>query len=452
MKKHKTNINNHISNTINRMLIDGVYGMPFYGQLNLMVNFRERTKDMPTCGVNVSKEGMNFYYNPDFIDDIIESNDSEEGQKQINFIVLHENFHLLFNHPNRVINGKLDPRLSNIAQDMIINSIIVEEISPEFISIPKYTNSEENIDQGINGKNMALFLPKEYDGEPIFEELYNWLKEKKENQEENSPGDTNKQGDNSNQSSDNQYGPFGKSGDKTIDTFSVDSILDNLDKTDGEYMDQHLEDEVSGEYKNTIVKDTIDKLKSRGFTSGGLDRTLNKLRKKRKDYLKEIKNSINHELVGKLKSRTITRPNRRGIKGIKGKKKYSNKINVVFDTSGSMIGQFEKVLEYIFQNDIEINIFHVDVKVNKVETIKSKKEMQDINVSGMGGTILQPAINEISNSKKYNSYNNVILTDGYTDNLDLGELKGYVIGISCGGTIPIVKKPKKGYKEIIVDD
>jgi len=73
--------------------------------------------------------------------------------------------------------------------------------------------------------------------------------------------------------------------------------------------------------------------------------------------------------------------------------------------------------------------------------------MQDINVSGMGGTILQPAINEISNSKKYNSYNNVILTDGYTDNLDLGELKGYVIGISCGGTIPIVKKPKKDIKK-----
>jgi hypothetical protein len=60
--------------------------------------------------------------------------------------------------------------MSNIAQDMIINHIIWEDISHNFVEIPK---SED-------GKNMALFVPKEYTGKLIFEELYEWLKDEKE--------------------------------------------------------------------------------------------------------------------------------------------------------------------------------------------------------------------------------------------------------------------------------
>jgi len=452
MNNYKTNINEYISKTINRMLIDSVYGLPFYGQFNLMINFRESSKGVPTCGVNVSRKGMNFYYNPEFIDSIIDSNEYEEGQKQINFIVIHENFHLLFNHPKRVSSGKLDPELSNIAQDMIINSIILEEISEDFVSIPKYPDTPENIEKGINSKNMALFIPKEYDGELIFEELYNWLKKKKDDSVKDLKKSSGEDSQQQSSSKKPDYGPYGKSKGEVIDSFSVESVLNGLSDSGGEYMDSHLEDEVSGEYKNIVVKESITKLKNRGFTQGNSESALDKLRKKRKDHLKYIKKTINNEMVGKLKHKTITRPNRRGLKGLKGNKKYSNKINVIFDSSGSMIGQFEKVLEYIFQNDIEINVFHIDTNVNKIESIKSKKDLQNMNIFGMGGTILQPAVDGIVNSSKYNKFNSVILTDGYCDDLDLKNLKGSVIGITCGKSIPIKSKPKKGYKEIIVED
>ena len=157
------NIHPKLMECVQLMLVDLKYKLPFYGEYNLMVNFHDGTnKGVPTCGVNVSRKGMNFYYNNDFLDKL--------SQKMVNFIVLHEDFHLLFNHPKRTVTGRFNPHLANIAQDMIINHIIWQDINHGFIEIPK----------DEQGRNMGVFLPKEYDDEPIFEVLYEWLKEKKE--------------------------------------------------------------------------------------------------------------------------------------------------------------------------------------------------------------------------------------------------------------------------------
>ena len=84
------NIHEKLLNSIQTMLIDTKVSLPFYGEFNLHINFHE-TNSVPTCGVNVSSKGMNFFYSPNFLEDI--------SQKEVNFITLHEDFHLLFNHP-----------------------------------------------------------------------------------------------------------------------------------------------------------------------------------------------------------------------------------------------------------------------------------------------------------------------------------------------------------------
>jgi len=155
------NIHEKLLNGIQTMLIDTKINMPYYGNFNLHVNFKEQDS-IGTCAVNVTSKGMNFFYSPKFLENL--------SQKEVNFIILHEDFHLLFNHPKRTITGQYNHKLSNIAQDMIINYVIWEDISHSFVEIPK----------DKNGKNMALFPPKEYDGKLIFEELYEWLKEDKE--------------------------------------------------------------------------------------------------------------------------------------------------------------------------------------------------------------------------------------------------------------------------------
>jgi predicted transcriptional regulator len=44
--------------------------------------------------------------------------------------------------------------------------------------------------------------------------------------------------------------------------------------------------------REAMVRDVMDRLSARGLSAGSIETTLNKLRKKRKDYLKEIKRAV----------------------------------------------------------------------------------------------------------------------------------------------------------------
>jgi predicted metal-dependent peptidase len=534
------NIHEKLLNTIQTMLIDTKVNLPYYGEFNLHINFHEQDS-IGTCAINVTSKGMNFFYSPKFLEDM--------SQKEVNFIALHEDFHLLFNHPRRTITGQYDHKLSNIAQDMIINHIIWEDISHAFVEIPK----------NKDGKNMALFVPKEYTGKLIFEELYEWLKEKKDEfqkkqkegkcknsqcqscngsgkkQDGNQKGDQSGQGQqgqngqgqkdgqgqqdgqgdgqgqqdgqgdgqgqqqgqgqgqgqgqsqgqgggqpgsqNGNGGGGNQdescpdcggtgneggkdasgkpsYGPYGKNPSKdgeSIDTWSTDQIFQDLENGTGEYLDKHIGDDVPEEMREAMVRDVMDRLASRGLSAGNVETTLNKLRKQRKDYLKEIKRSVSNMIFGHIKQKTIVKPNRRQIAGLKGNRKIKSKVNVILDTSGSMGGQgtFERVLSYVYRNDIEINFIQGDTEVKWVENFKKAKQLETMKIHGLGGTVLQPSVDYVV--EHYNEYNTVVLTDGYTDTLDLSKVKGRVLMITVGVKVPIARTNNK-VKQIVLEN
>lgn len=467
------NIHEKLLESIQTLLVDTKINLPFYGNFNLFINFSEKN-NISTCGVNMTPKGMNFYYSSEFLNKL--------SQKEVNFVTLHEDFHLLWDHPKRTITGNFDHKLSNIAQDMIINHIIWQDISKDFVEIPK----------DDKGRNMALFVPKEYDGNLIFEELYEWLRDKQdelkskknksckscggtgEKQESEGSGQnqSDQQGEqgqekgegngkgkqdcpdcegSGNEDNNSGYGPYGKdpnSEDKTIDTYSVEKILEDLDKNQGQYLDVHMGDEIPEEMRDSIIRDTVDRLRARGFSSGNIEETLNKLRKKRKDYLKEIKRSITNQIFGTTKIKSITRPNRRGIFGVKGCKKTKNVINVILDTSGSMGNTFERVLSYIYRSDVDVNMIQGDTQVKWVEKFMNQRKLDRMKISGLGGTVLQPSVNYVVDN--FNNYNTCILTDGFCDDLDLSGLKGKVLLISIGQKIPISKSNGK-VKQIMVD-
>jgi predicted metal-dependent peptidase len=414
--------------SIEMMLVDTVINLPYYGEFNLSINFFEQ-ETIETCGVNVTSHGMNFYYSPKFLNDL--------SQKEINFIILHEDFHLLFNHPKRTITGLYDHKLANVAQDMIINHIIWEDISHTFIEIPK----------DKNGKNMGLFVPIEYNGKLIFEELYEWLRDEKEKRDKNKSTD-----DDNDDSEKGKYGPYGKNPGKegeTIDTWSIDQIFQDLDNNEGEYLDKHITDNIPQELRESMIKDIMERLSARGLSSGNIEQTLEKLRKKRKDYLKEIKRAVSNIVFGTVKQATITKPNRRQIPGLKGNRKIKTKINVILDTSGSMSGGLiEKVMNYIYKNDVEVNLIQADAEVKKIDVIKNTKNLNKINLVGFGGTSQQPAIDYVI--ENCNQYNTLMLGDGYCENLDISGLKGKVLIISVGCKYPIFKGEEKA-KQILVD-
>jgi len=458
------NIHEKLLNGIQTMLIDTKINLPYYGEFNLHVNFHEQDS-IGTCAVNVGSKGMNFFYSPKFLENM--------SQKEVNFITLHEDFHLLFNHPRRTITGQYDHKLSNIAQDMIINHIIWEDISHSFVEIPK---SED-------GKNMALFVPKEYTGKLIFEELYEWLKDEKEKydkekkkQEQQGGGDgKEKQKGKGDQQGEDEgdggqgeqqdgqdekdgtgkpsYGPYGKNPSKdgdSIDTWSKEQIFDNMENNNGEYLDKHIGDDVPEEMRDAMVKDVMERLAARGLAAGNVEQTLAKLQKKRKDYLKEIKRAVSNMIFGTVKQKTIVKPNRRQISGLKGTRKVKTKINVILDTSGSMGGNsiFEKILSYVYRNDIEMNFIESDTEIKWVENLKSAKKLKSLPIRGLGGTVMQTGIDYVV--EHFNDFNTVLLTDGFTDSLYCDKLKGKLLIISIGVKCPISKSNGK-VKQIVVD-
>lgn len=491
------NIHEKLMESVQIMLIDTKVSLPFYGNFALFITFHER-KDIDTCGVNMTSKGMQFYYSPEFLDRM--------SQKEVNFITLHEEFHLLWNHPKRTITGQYDHKLSNIAQDMIINHVIWEDIKGNFVEIPK----------DEQGRNMALFIPKEYTGKLIFEEVYSWLRDKqdehKKNKEQNKcktcdgtgekkPGDGQKsdksdkgqggeKGDPQNQKGqengdgkgqgdpsdkhehgegeacpdckgegqkpgsgkgNGEYGPYGKdpkSDNGTIDTYSLDQLFDNLEKNQGQYLDVHMEDGIPEEMREAMIKDSMERLQARGLSTANVEGTLNKLRKQRKDYLKHIKRSVSNLIFGVKKSKTIVKPNRRQIAGLKGNRKVKSEINCILDVSGSMNGLSERVLSYITRQDISINFIEADTEVKLVKKVNSIKELERTKIIGGGGTTLNPSIEFIADN--YNNVNTVILTDGYCDNLDFSRIKGNVLIISAGVKCPIARTNGK-VKQIVIE-
>ena len=487
------NIHEKLLNGIQQMLVDCKLNLPFYGEMNLHISFHEQ-ESIGTCAVNVTAKGMNFYYSPKFLADM--------SQKEVNFIILHEDFHLLFDHPRRTVTGQYDHKMSNIVQDMIINHIIWEDIPRAFVEIPK----------SPDGKNMALFVPKEYTGKLIFEELYEWMKDEKEKwQKENKQncsckscngtgkkqeqqkgqgkdksdqqgqgkdksdqqGQGQDKSDQQGQGQPNQepcpdcggsgseggkdstgkpsYGPYGKNPGKdgdSIDTWSKEQIFENMENNNGEYLDKHIGDEVPEEMRDAMVKDVMERLQARGLTAGNIETTLNKLRKKRKDYLKEIKRAVSNMIFGTNKVRTIVKPNRKQISGIKGTRKVKTAINVILDCSGSMGNTFEKVLSYIYRSDIQVNMIQADTQVSWVDKFMDKKKIERMKIHGGGGTILQPAVDYVV--ENFNKYNLVILSDGYCDSLCLDKIKGKILIISIGVKVPISKSNGR-VKQICVD-
>lgn len=444
-----------------------LFKYPFYAEIFLKCNIQE-TERVPTMGVNTNAKGFNFYYNNNFVNEL--------DQTEINFVVIHEIYHLLFDHPSRSMN--YDISLSNIAQDMIINSIIARSIDKNWATMPKDKKT---------GQNSGLFIPKEYTGVEVFEKLYEWLDQKKQERKqqqqqqgqgqgqsqqgqgngkpqpqqeqsgsEEGEGEENKNGQSGqkqqgqgkgkgqpkNEKQDGQgqeqgqgqpqqgkgngkpdYGPYGKDNQ---DMISLDKILDELANDDklGQTIDQHIKDEIPAELKKQMVEDVINGLKARGLVSGDIEEVLNNLRKKRKDYLREIKQNVS-DLKGFIKDRTWNRPSRRGRWGVKGTKKNNSQITVLLDTSGSMHGYFDKIISYIFQNDIMINLVQCDAEVHAIEKIKNKKQLLKMKIKGLGGTVLQPGVDYIK--KNFPKQNLCILTDGLCDNLNFSGFNGKVL-------------------------
>ena len=472
----KSKLHPKISHFIEQMLCDLNLDYRFYGEFCNYINFSTH-KGIPTMGVNVTKKGMNWVYNPEFVDGLT--------QEEMNWVGIHEILHLMYNHPKRTKEHH-NHYLANVAQDMIINDILDKDFCKTFT-------------KRIEG---CLVLPNEYDQEVkngnaklYFEDLYDYLIEKEEEYKqekmENGQGQESEDGDPQEGQGDPQDGqgqgdpqdgqgsgegepqdgqgqgsgnprpdnapdengkyPNGKS--SKIDK-QLRDIFDSqeMDPDGQQTIDSHMENEIDDDIAKEIVDQIKEGLKARGLGKGNVETVLEKLEKKRKDYLKEIKRSVN-TLKGSSAYKTIIRPSTIGVEGTKGKKRTAKGLNVILDTSGSMGGDFEKVLSYIFQRNIVVNLIQVDTQIQGFEVIETMNDLKKLKIKGFGGTMLQPGIEYIKTKKELANFNLLVLGDGYCDTLNFNGLPGCkkVLLISTGTEHPISSGNKMPLKQIVID-
>jgi len=367
----------------------------FWSEVFLSCNIR-KANTIPTAGVYYDEKGMNLIYNENFVNNLT--------QEQVNFLLLHEVYHLVSNHIIRATKKGYDLKLSNIVQDMIINSDIKSRYVMED---PKFRK--------VDTPDGAYFIPEEYTGNHIFEELYDWMQDHPEAMPQPSKnGDPNAIGDGSGEP---RY------------TF-----------------DDHILDKIPEDMRESFVEDVINRCKHRGTLSQDVEETIKKLKKPAQNNIRLVKSAV--ESLGCSKKFKTWQRFGRHHEMSRGNRKRKLGFNVLLDVSGSMHGSFEKALSQIFYNGYEINLIQVDTEVKCAERIKNKNQLQKLRIKGCGGTTLQPGINVIA--EKYSKYNTIILTDGYTDTLDVSSLSKKVLILSVGEKCPVCGNDQR-VKQIVLD-
>lgn len=378
----------------------------------LIIDSEETKIQCSTIGVTINNRGVIvLLYNKSFINSITST-------KELVFILIHEVLHIVLNHILRTTKNNNDVYISNIVQDAIINESILG--SPElqkYTSKPLVNNASFNKDNNHSCVTMDTLYSilcsnvetrsnniVDYTGPMVYEYLYDWFVE--------------------------QLG----------DNVLHNCIINNFDK--------HLEEDFDTE-SNTVGKpsDAIEsivfdkvysKIKSRGVLPSQIEDNLKEAeaREKNNDVLKIIRTAISNNLCSSDSTihKVFTKPHLYGIEGLAGKIKKQYHINCILDTSGSMIEDISKVLGFLIKAFTSVTLIQIDTEIKSITNLKStkKEDINKIKISGFGGTVLQPAIDYIASKPNLKSSGTLILTDGYTDNLNVTKLLGKVLVLSTG--------------------
>ena len=140
------NLNMHV----HRLLQDE----PFFASLSRRIN-KQSSRAIPTAGVTVNKDTLQFemLYNPDFLGGLPE--------KQIKGVLIHEFYHLVFEHVTSRKPEGVPFLLWNIAADLSINCLIGKDNLPENCCYP----GVDRFEKYPEGKTAEFYLEMMKDDE-----------------------------------------------------------------------------------------------------------------------------------------------------------------------------------------------------------------------------------------------------------------------------------------------
>tara|TARA_B100000780_G_scaffold110690_1_gene77453 strand:- start:11295 stop:12539 length:1245 start_codon:yes stop_codon:yes gene_type:complete len=378
----KKNINQEISKCIIKLLLKE----PFYAHF-LSGVVRKITNEIPTAAVGIRKGKIYLFVNENFfLEELISTSERVA-------VIKHETLHIIFKHLFRFNLKTNNPKIFNLAADIVVNQFIGNWDLPENAitlstfpdlglepnkSVEWYYNKLNKLNEEINNKDSNVEADNSSSSEssaPMSaENLKKLLGSKKMSHSDHS-----------------QWSDESQNG---ISSKSIETELDRM-------ILQAKERTTAKDYSSlpagisTLISGIIDKRKPKVNWKRALNIFSTNSRKTR----------IYHSMK-RISKRYGTRP------GIKIKR--FQKMAIAIDTSGSI--QMEQVNEFfsevhgIWKQGAEIELIECDAKVQKTYNYKG---ITPKLIKGGGGTSFDPVFSYLRKNrfKKYDGC--IYLTDGY---------------------------------------
>lgn len=351
------------------------YHKLFYAVFELGKPIETHQIDTAAVGFSYESGKITFLINPDFFYKL--------GEKEQLFIICHEALHVVFSHINRTLDFKLDQEIANIAQDIVINELLVNEFD--------FKRSELNFGATL------CFIDTVFNDEQIkknniipgksFEFYYDLLFKLKDQI------------------------PFGISS-VDIHLDSSGNLLDdqgNIITAIPEEIAEYISKKIGNQMSEEELEDLLNDLKQ-GYGTGSNGNIFEIMleEKKKRPWEKIIKNKIsslqkiknrNHESFKFRPRRIINLPDNIYLPESREEEINENdKFNLVFfiDASGSCFkyrAKFFNLVKTIPEDKFNITLYSFDTKTYKLDHKKPY-------IQGGGGTSFQPMENTIQSLKK----------------------------------------------------
>ena len=381
------------NNLIRKLLFSRTRVLAKYGFLGLLLMHMKMALDESI--ETAATDAEYIYFSPKFLNEL--------SDNELDFILMHEILHVVLKHCFR--DGDRIPELFNIACDIVINSIILQEhgFDLKSITLDKYGTSMHIAPDGKEGCNYTA------------EEVYEMLEKKMSNKgmKGKNGSDNNSQGSSSSSnSSDSDGDTGGTSNSKTIDDHS------KWKEKSGENKDKEVE------WDNRVYE-AIKAIERQNEASGVgnmpayMERIINKLTTPQIDWRYVLNEFIQEE----INDYTFLPPDYR-YSGDFFLPSYSDKDDIVknvlfmIDTSGSMTNEmitysFSEVYGAIsmFDGKLSGKLGFFDYVVHNVVDFDDVSDIVKIKPMGGGGTSFE-SVFEYVDKMNEPPVMIIILTDG----------------------------------------
>jgi len=439
---------------------------PFYSPLAFTLNV---VKDDNLESLMATDGVSKLFVNEKIIDEKINS------ENDFLFIFLHELKHIIFMNHYLKSELNLNQVLWNMATDIIINTLTREEIEPSWdlwssiLTAEKFNLNAENV-KGMTSLQVYHILENRFKQKMNdFDNLMNKINEAIKDCDKSGKGEGRNEGNISEKVNEvikkveNDIKKIAN-GNNVIEEGIKKAIEETIKQKELMKKDKEERESIAKEIEKKVIEGQILS-KDRGISLGAMEKLINHLFKRVRDWRKVLREEIISEVKGDWTyakiSDILQSLHLAGYKQIGNLPTMDNtysvpKLKIAIDTSGSISdNEYRQFLNEVYSIVKSINVNEADVVMFEADVVKNiklngnpDKMLNELKKRvGYGGTTLSKAIKFFG--KKQHDLNRsifIVLTDGEFGDLDeedinvLRKFKKTIFVISKGGTTKYIPK------------